>query len=83
MKEVTYQSLFNSCVYFDMETVYEYGMTTFPPVMVSAMYEYILFGNYDMITFGHKDLKNSDIGKINQQVAKYDYTCHLPNRIAP
>ena len=36
-----------------------------------------------MITFGDKDLKNSDIGKIHQQVAKYDYTCHLPNRIAP
>ena len=47
------------------------------------MYENILFGNYNSITFSHKNLTHPDIGKIHKQVAKYDYTYNLPNRIAP
>ena len=43
---------------------------SFQPILVSAIYENILFGNYNMISFGHKDLNNSNIGKIHQQVAK-------------
>ena len=49
-----------------METIYVDGMTSFQPILVSAIYENILFGKYNMISFGHKDLSNSNIGKIHQ-----------------
>ena len=83
MKDVVFQNIYNSCVYFDIETIFENGMSAFEPVMISCMYENVVFGNYNQITFAHKDLSHPDIGKIHKQVSKYDYTCGLPNRIAP
>ena len=58
-------------------------MSAFEPIMICCIYENILFGNYNMITFAHDELKNSAIGKIHKQVDRYDYTGALPNRIAP
>ena len=56
-------------------------MSAFEPIMICCIYENILFGNYNMITFAHDELKNSAIGKIHKQVDRY--TGALPNRIAP
>ena len=83
MKGVVFQNIYNSCVYFDIETIFENGMSKFEPVMISALYENVLFGNYNMITFAHKNLSHPDMGKIHKQVAKYDYAPNIPNRIAP
>ena len=81
LKQVSFPEVFNSCIYFDIECIYEKGMTGFHPLMITSIYENILFGNYNMITFAHDDLIHQDIGKIHRQIARYDYTGTLPNRI--
>ena len=65
------------------ETIHENGMSSFEPIMISCVFENVLYGNYSMITFGHPELEHCDIGKIHKQVAMYDYMGTLPNRIAP
>ena len=58
-------------------------MSAFQPIMISCIYENVLFGNYNMITFAHQDFKHTAINKIHNQVDRYDYTGSLPNRISP
>ena len=41
-------------------------MSAFEPILISAVYENVVFGNYNMITFAHKNLVHEDIGKIHK-----------------
>ena len=58
-------------------------MTSFEPVMIVWEYENVLFGNYSRFSWADEGIKHPELGKVQENVAKYDYTKTLPNRIAP
>lgn len=58
-------------------------MSTMEAILIVCHFESVLYGNYSRVSFAHDKIVNSDIGKVINNVDKYDYMGTLPNRIPP
>ena len=66
-----------------IETLYGETDDYFKPILIVCEFESVLFGNYSRIAFADDQILHADIGEIENDVAQFDYTLSLPNRIAP
>ena len=83
LKDSGWQTIWNAVGYYDVEAIFQEGLTSFDPVMIVCEWENVLFGYYSRISFAHPALTPPEIGKIQNHVAEYNYLGELPNRIPP
>ena len=83
MKNVQFHDVYNRLAYFDIECLFEDGMTSFEPIMIVCEYENVLFGNYSRFSWADEEIKHPELGTVIDNVGQYDYMGDLPNRIAP
>ena len=66
-----------------LETLFGETDDYFQPILIVCEFESVLFGNYSRISFSDQRILHTDIGKVENDVAQFDYTLSLPNKIAP
>ena len=73
LKDVKWHSVYNRLAYYDLECVFEEGMSSFEPIMFVCEYENVLFGSYSRFSWADKDIKHPELGKVIDNVGRYNY----------